>query len=125
MTQSPAYPETFGIATVAQDMNAARAFYTALYPYEVKEDVFAGIKFFSIMKNGSTLVSVFERSEANPISGTIPVLKVDSVSAYLTRLKDMGASVLIGESVCPCTDTKFSLCADREGNQFIVKEPTL
>ncbi len=125
MTHTPAHPETFGIATVAQDMKAARDFYTALYPYEVKEDVFSGIKFFSIMKNGSTLVSVFERSSSNPISGTIPVLKVDSVADYLTRLESMGAKVIIGESVCPCTQTNFSLCADREGNQFIVKEPTL
>jgi predicted enzyme related to lactoylglutathione lyase len=122
MTTPMTHPEAFGIATVAADLQAARAFYTKLYPYEVREDSFAGIPFFSVLKGGNTLVTVFERSPGNPIQGTVPVLKVDSVSDYLHQLQSLGASVIIPESVCPCTQTGFALCADREGNQFIVKE---
>ncbi len=124
MTSTMAHPEAFGIATIASDLKSAREFYTQLYPYEVKEDAFGGIPFFSIIKNRETVVSVFEKIPGNPILGTIPVIKVDSVRDYVIRLQAMGASVIIPPAICACTDSLFALCADREGNQFIVKEPT-
>lgn len=118
------HPEPFGIATVANDLTAAREFYTTMYPYAVTEGVFANIKYFSIMKDGITLVNVFQRSGENPINGTIPILKVESVAEYVGVVRKLGGKVIIPESVCPCTNAKFSLCTDGEGNQFILKEPT-
>ena len=118
------YPEPFGIATVANDLHAAREFYTRLYPYPVTEGVFADIKYLSIMKDGVTLVNVFQRSEHNPIRSMIPILKVDSVEEHLRLISTLGGKVVIPESICPCTNSKFALCADDEGNQFIIKEPT-
>ena len=118
------YPEPFGIATAANDLQAAREFYTRLYPYPVTEGVFAGIKYLSIMKDGVTLVNVFERSEQNPIRSTIPILKVDSVEEHLRLISSLGGKVIIPGSICPCTKTSFALCADDEGNQFIIKEPS-
>jgi predicted enzyme related to lactoylglutathione lyase len=76
------------------------------------------------MKDGVTLVAAFERSASNPISGTIPILKVDSVGEYVEILQSIGGKVLIPESTCPCTTTSFALCTDKEGNQFIIKEPS-
>lgn len=122
MTNSLPYPAPLGIATVANELTAARDFYTRIYPYEVAESEFAGIPFFSILKDGIALVSVFQRTPNNPIAGTVPVLKVDHVGETLAGFESLGARVLIGESLCPCTQTNFALCADREGNQFIVKE---
>ena len=118
------HPEPFGIATVAADLDAARRFYTSMFPFPVIEGVFAGIKYFSIMKGGVTLVNVFERSEANPITGMIPILKVNSVPDYLAFLRDLGGNTIIPQSICPCTNTNFAMCQDREGNQFLIKEPT-
>jgi hypothetical protein len=68
-------------------------------------------------------VTVFQRSSDNPITGTIPVLKVESVPAYATFLQGLQGKVIIPESTCPCTMTSFALCTDTEGNQFIIKEP--
>jgi predicted enzyme related to lactoylglutathione lyase len=118
------HPEPFGIATITNDLNVAREFYATLYPYEVSERVFAGIRYLSIMKDGVTLVAAFERSAANPITGTIPILKVDSVGEYIGLLQSLGGSVIIPGSTCPCTTTSFALCTDKEGNQFIIKEPS-
>ncbi len=115
-------PQPFGMATIAQDLNAAKAFYEGIYPFPVKEGVFAGIKFFSIMKEGNTIVSVFEKTTGNPIAGTVPVLKVDSVNAAVGQFEALGGKVIIGTSLCPCTQSNFALCADREGNQLIFKE---
>ena len=124
MSTPTAHPEPFGITTVAKDLNAAKEFYLAMYPYKVIESVFAGIKYFSIMKDGITLVNVFQRSPENPIIGSVPILKVDSVSEHIALLQSLGGRVIIPESVCPCTNTSFALCADKEGNQFIFKEPS-
>ena len=123
MTTAVQHPEPFGLATVSDNLPEAMRFYTAMYPYEIKEEVFAGIKFFSILKDSATIVTVFERTENNPIHGTIPILKVDSVARQLELLRSLGGNVIIPETTCPCTDTSFALCADTEGNQFILKEP--
>ena len=117
------HPEPFGLATVSNDLAASKRFYTAMYPYEIRDDVFAGIKFFSILKDNATLVTVFERSKENPITGSVPILKVGSVAEQLELLRSLGGNVIIPETTCPCTQTSFALCADTEGNQFIVKEP--
>ncbi len=116
------YPEPFGIATATNDLQAAKEFYTRLYPYPVTEGVFANIKYLSIMKDGVTLVNVSQRSEHNPIRSTIPILKVDSVEDHLRLISGLGGKVIIPPSVCPCTHTSFALCADHEGNQFLIKE---
>lgn len=124
MTQTTTYPEPFGIATIASDLAAAREFYTSLYPYPASAEFqFAGIPFFSILKDGGALVTVFQRMEGNPIHGTVPVLRVPAVGEYLRVLHGLGATVIIPESVCPCSLQTFALCADREGNQFIIIEP--
>jgi predicted enzyme related to lactoylglutathione lyase len=117
------HPEPFGIATAADDLEAAKEFYTSLYPYPVTEGVFADIRYLSIMKDGVCLVNVFERSEHNPIRSTIPILKVDSVEEHLRLISSLGGKVIIPESTCPCTNTSFAICADDEGNQFMIKEP--
>lgn len=111
-----------GLASIASDLNAAKDFYTKLYPYPVEDNSFAGIRFFSIMKGGDALISVFERTEGNPITGTLAVLRVDSVHQSLPGLQQLGVDVIIPPSFCPCTQTHFALCADKEGNQFIIKE---
>jgi predicted enzyme related to lactoylglutathione lyase len=116
------HPEPFGIATVANDLEKAKEFYTQLYPYAVTSGTFAGIEYFSIMKDGITLVNVFQRSSANPITGTIPILKVESVPEYSRTVERLGGSVVIPCSTCPCTATSFAVCADAEGNQFVLKE---
>ena len=69
-------------------------------------------------------MNVFQRSEQNPIRGTIPILKVDSVDEQLRLISKLGGKVIIPASTCPCTNTSFALCADDDGNQFIIKEPT-
>jgi len=120
----PTHPDPFGFAAVSQDLTAARQFYERLYPYKAIEGIFAGIKYISIMKDGVTLVNVFEKSAANPIHGTIPILKVDSVKQSLEALEALGGSVVIPETTCPCTDTSFAVCADPGGNQFMFKEAT-
>ncbi len=124
MTHSPLPLEPMGFATVATDMEAARSFYTRLYPHPVTDGNFAGIPLFSIIKDGVALVSVFQRTPGTPLVGTTPVLKVDHVGHALEGFAPLGVKVLVGESLCPCTQTHFALCADAEGNQFIVKEHT-
>lgn len=124
MTMTARHPEPFGIATVANDLEAAREFYTKLYPYTVTEGVFSGINYLAIMKDGITLVNVFQKLDQNPISGMIPILKVESVADYMKTVEELGGTVIIPESLCPCTNASFALCADAEGNQFMIKEPT-
>ena len=51
------HPEPFGIAALSNDLDAAKQFYTKMYPYEVVDGVFAGIKYLSIMKDGEVLVN--------------------------------------------------------------------
>ena len=123
MAATLTHPEPFGIATAADDLEAAKEFYTRLYPYPVSEGVFADIRYLSIMKDGVALVNVFQKSEHNPIRSTIPILKVDSVEDHLRLISSLGGKVIIPESTCPCTKTSFALCADDQGNQFMIKEP--
>lgn len=117
-------PEAFGMSVTVEDMDAARRFYTNLYAHDrVLDGVFAGINYLSIMRDGETLVNIFQKGEGNPLANIIPTLKVDVVVAYQEKVKELGGSVLIPASHCPCTDAPFAVCADVNGNQFMIKQP--
>ena len=121
MTQ---YPDAFGMSVTVQDMGAARRFYADLYPHDkVLEGVFAGINYLSVMRDGETLVNIFQQGEGNPLAAIFPTLKVDSVAAFEEKVKALGGSVLIPASNCPCTDSPFAVCVDVSGNQFMIKQP--
>jgi predicted enzyme related to lactoylglutathione lyase len=121
MTQ---FPEAFGLSVTVEDMEAARRFYTALYAHDgVLDGVFAGINYISIMREGETLVNIFEQGVGNPLAPSFPTLKVDSVADYTEKVKQLGGSVLIPANLCPCTNTPFAVCVDTSGNQFMLKQP--
>ncbi len=121
MTQ---FPDAFGMSVTVEDMDAARRFYSDLYPHDrVSDGVFAGINYLSIMHDGETLVNIFQKGEGNPLANIIPTLKVDSVVGYEEKIKALGGSVLIPASHCPCTDAPFAVCVDVSGNQFMIKQP--
>lgn len=116
-------PEAFGMSVTVEDLEAARRFYTNLYSHDsVSDGVFAGINYLSILRDGETLVNIFQKGEGNPLANIIPTLKVDSVTAYQERVKELGGSVLIPASHCPCTNAPFAVCVDVNGNQFMIKQ---
>jgi predicted enzyme related to lactoylglutathione lyase len=118
------FPDAFGMSVTVEDMDAARRFYIDLYPHDhVSEGVFAGINYLSIMRNGETLVNIFQKGEGNPLAGVFPTLKVDSVATYEEKIKGLGGSVLIPSNICPCTGAPFAVCVDVSGNQFMIKQP--
>jgi predicted enzyme related to lactoylglutathione lyase len=117
-------PDAFGMSVTVEDMDAARCFYTNLYPHDhVSDGVFAGINYLSIMRDGETLVNIFQKGEGNPLAAIIPTLKVDSVAAFEAKIQELGGSVLIPGSHCPCTNAPFAVCVDVNGNQFMIKQP--
>lgn len=121
MTQ---FPDAFGLSVTVEDMDAARNFYANLYPHDqVSGGVFAGINYLSIMRDGETLVNIFQKGEGNPLANIFPTLKVDSVVNFETKIKELGGSVLISASHCPCTNAPFAVCVDVNGNQFMIKQP--
>lgn len=116
-------PDTFGFSVTVDDIEAARRFYADLYPHDrVSNGVFAGISYFAVMRDGETLVNIFQKSSGNPLHDAIPMLKVDSVEQYQQLVSQLGGSVVIPTSTCPCTGASFAVCADANGGQFIVKE---
>ena len=116
-------PDSFGFAVTVDDIERARTFYGQLCPHDhISEGVFAGIPYFGIMRDGETLVNIFHKSETNPLHDAIPMLKVESVEKYQERIGQLGGSVVIPTSSCPCTGAAFAVCNDATGNQFIVKE---
>ncbi len=120
MTQ---YPDAFGMSVTVEDLEAARRFYSDLYPHDkVLDGVFAGINYISVMRNGETLVNIFQKGEGNPLAPIFPTLKVDSVAAYEEKIKGLGGSILILSSHCPCTKSPFAVCVDVSGNQFMIKQ---
>lgn len=123
MTSTATEFTPMGITTVASDLTQAREFYLRLYPHEVTEHEFAGIRFLSIMKDGMAVACVFEKVPGNPIRGTVPVLRARDVKGAVEQLRQSGVRVVLEPSICPCTNTYFSLCEDAEGNQFILKDP--
>jgi predicted enzyme related to lactoylglutathione lyase len=105
-------------------MDAAHRFYAGLYAHDrVLEGVFGGIAYLSIMRNGETLVNIFQKGEGNPLAPVFPTLKVDSVTDYAERIAALGGGVVIPMNLCPCTETPFAVCVDATGNQFMIKEP--
>lgn len=120
----PQFPDAFGLSVTVADMEAARRFYQELYPHDqVKDGVFAGINYISVMREGETLVNIFQQGAGNPLAAIFPTLKVDSVAAFEEKVKQLGGSVLIPASHCPCTDSPFAVCVDVSGNQFMIKQP--
>ena len=118
------FPEAFGMSITVEDMGAARRFYASLYPHDkVSEGMFAGINYLSIMRDGETLVNIFQKGEGNPLASIFPTLKVDSVTAFEEKIKELGGKVLIPSSLCPCTNAPFAVCIDLNGNQFMIKQP--
>lgn len=116
--------DAFGFSVTVQDIEASRRFYADLYPHDlVSEGVFAGIPYIAIMRDGETLVNIFQKTDGNPLQDVFPTLKVDSVEAYQERIRQLGGAVVIPASTCPCTDAAFAICVDVSGNQFMVKEP--
>jgi predicted enzyme related to lactoylglutathione lyase len=75
------------------------------------------------MREGETLVNVFQAGEGNPLDDMIPILKVDSVPTYQDKVLALGGEVVIPTSICPCNGTSFAVCVDSTGNQFMIKEP--
>jgi predicted enzyme related to lactoylglutathione lyase len=117
-------PDAFGFSVTVDDIELSKRFYADLYPHDhVSNGVFAGIPYVAIMRDGETLVNIFQKSDANPLHDTFPTLKVDSVESYQDRIKELGGDVVIPSSICPCTDASFAVCVDVSGNQFMVKEP--
>ena len=118
------YPAAFGMSVTVEDMDAARRFYSNLYPHDkVSDGVFAGINYLSIMRDGETLVNIFQKGEGNRLANILPTLKVDSVTAFEEKVKELGGSILIPASRCPCTNAPFAVCVDANGNQFMIKQP--
>lgn len=118
------YPDAFGISVTVTDLDVARRFYTSLYPHDrVSDGVFAGISYIGIMRDGETLVNVFQAGKNNPLDDMIPILKVDSVTTYRDKVLALGGSELIPPSICPCNGASFAVCVDSTGNQFMIKEP--
>jgi predicted enzyme related to lactoylglutathione lyase len=117
-------PEAFGMSVTVDDIAATSRFYQDLYPHdEVSEGVFAGIPYVGIMRDGETLVNVFQKGPNNPLADSLAILKVESVAAYEQKIKAIGGNILISASTCPCTGALFAVCTDVGGNQFMVKEP--
>jgi hypothetical protein len=76
------------------------------------------------MRDGETLVNIFQKGEANPLAAVFPTLKVDSVAAYTEKIVALGGGVVIPPSRCPsCTEPPFAVCVGATGNQFVLKEP--
>jgi hypothetical protein len=66
-------PDTFGFSVTVDDIEAARRFYADLYPHDrVSNGVFAGISYFAVMRDGETLVNIFQKSDDNPLQNVFP-----------------------------------------------------
>jgi predicted enzyme related to lactoylglutathione lyase len=119
-----ALPDAFGFSVTVDDIDAAARFYAALYPEnQMSHGVFAGIPYIAIMRDGETLVNIFQKTGDNPLQDVFPTLKVDSVRASQDRVKQLGGDIVIPSSTCPCTSAPFAVCVDVSGNQFMLKEP--
>lgn len=117
-------PEAFGMSITVDDMSGARSFYGDLYPHDqVSEGVFAGIPYIGIMRDGETLVNIFQSVPGSPLAAIFPTLKVDSVAEYAQKVEELGGRIVIPANTCPCTGALFAICTDVSGNQFMIKEP--
>lgn len=124
MGTSDAVP--FGVTVSAESLERARKFYTDMYPdyTSITEGVFGTIKYFSLIGgDGEVLVNVLQKQADNPIRGAIPMLKVEAVNEWITKIEAAGGNVVIPQMVCPCTQTYFAVMTDSQGNQMMFKEP--
>ena len=124
MGSSDAVP--FGVTVSSESLERARKFYIDMYPdyASITEGVFGTIRYFSLIgKDGEVLVNVLQRQDDNPIHGAIPMLKVNSVAEWITKIEATGGNVVIPQMVCPCTQTYFAVMTDPQGNQMLFKEP--
>src|SRR6476659_4852237 len=65
-------PEAFGMSVTVEDMEGTSRFYQELYPHDrISEGVFAGIPYISIMRDGETLVNIFQKGPQNPLANTV------------------------------------------------------
>jgi predicted enzyme related to lactoylglutathione lyase len=119
-----AMPDAFGMSVTVDDLESTTRFYEQLYPHDqVSHGVFAGIPYVGIMRNGETLVNVFQSGPQNPLAAMVPILKVESVNTGMQQIRALGGQILIDASICPCTGSTFAVCVDVDGNQFMIKEP--
>jgi hypothetical protein len=75
------------------------------------------------MRDGETLVDIFQKGEGNPLTAVFPTFKVDSVAAYTEKIAALRGGVVIPPSRCPCTEPPFAVCVGATGNQSVLKEP--
>ncbi len=117
-------PEPFGMSVNAENIEAAGQFYASFYTHDkVFRSTFAGIPYISLMRDGETLINIFQKGPNNPLADSLATIKVESVPAYEEKVKASGGSVLLSSGICPCTDAPFAVCVDPNGNQFMIKEP--
>lgn len=117
-------PEAFGMSVNAEDIEATGQFYGSFYPHDtVFRSSFAGIPYVSLMRDGETLINIFQKGPNNPLADSLATIKVDSVPAFEERVKASGGTVLLSSGICPCTDAPFAVCVDPNGNQFMIKQP--
>jgi predicted enzyme related to lactoylglutathione lyase len=118
------FPDAFGMSVTVDDVEAASRFYAQLYPHDaISRGVFAGIPYIGIMRDGETLVNIFQRGEQNPLAAVVPILKVAAVADAADDICRLGGRVLLDASNCPCTGSTFAVCVDPNGVQFMIKEP--
>lgn len=117
-------PEAFGMSVNAADIEATSQFYQSFYPHDkVFRSTFAGIPYVSLMRDGETLINIFQKGPNNPLADSLATIKVDSVPAFEEKIKASGGSVLLSSGICPCTEAPFAVCVDPNGNQFMIKQP--
>ncbi len=115
--------ELFGTSVTVPNIEKTSQFYQQIYPHdEVKRGVFAGINYIALLRAGETGVCIFEQGEGNPLAGSFPTFRVESVADYASEVQATGGSILLPANQCPCTTAPFAICVDLDGNQFMIKE---
>lgn len=60
-------PEAFGMSVNAADIEATSQFYASFYTHDkVFKSNFAGIPYISLMRDGETLINIFQRGQTIP-----------------------------------------------------------
>ena len=116
-------PTAFRVSLTVEEMDAARRFYTSLYPHDtISDGVFGGIPYQALMREGEVVICLFQKIEGNPLADVVPTLKVACVEAAVEQIEEIGGTIVIQEQSCPCTGAAFAICSDPQGTQFMVKE---
>lgn len=115
--------EAFGSCVTVDNLEAARRFYTSLYPHDhVMDGEAGGIQYLSLIRDTEVVLNIFLRTPAFRLADTFTTLKVDSVPEWQERVIEFGGKVLTTSALCPCTEAPFAICEDPLGNQFMIKE---